>query len=95
MPEADRGSVEQIKRGLTTRTDCFNLNIGAIMYCQLCIYFTEQGECSLHGRIDPEQLRAGCDSFIERSFRIVGSSGCCGLSGLPLAEPLDSDEANK
>jgi hypothetical protein len=64
-------------------------------YCQLCIYFTEQAECRLHGRIDPEQQKAGCDSFIERSFRIVGSSGCCGLSGLPLAEPLDRDEAYK
>ena len=62
------------------------------MYCQLCLYFTEQEECRLHGRIDHEQLRAGCDSFIERSFRIVGSSGCCGLSGLPIA---DSPEGNE
>ena len=65
------------------------------MYCPLCLYFTEQGECSLQGRIDPEKQKAGCDSFIERSFRIVGSSGCCGLSGLPLAEPPDKDEAYK
>jgi len=65
------------------------------MYCQLCLYFTEQGECRLHGRIDPEQQKAGCDSFIERSFRIVGSSGCCGLSGLPLADSPDRDEASK
>jgi len=65
------------------------------MYCPLCLYFTEKEECRLHGKINAEQQKAGCDAFIERSFRIVGSSGCCGLSGLPFADPLERGEADE
>jgi hypothetical protein len=63
------------------------------MFCLLCLYFTEQGDCRLHGKINTDQQQSGCSDFIERSFRIVGSSGCCGLSGLPLADPQEGGEA--
>jgi len=65
------------------------------MYCALCVYFTEQEECLLHGKMNPEQQKAGCAAFIERSFRIVGSSGCCGLSGLPFLDPPGRGEADE
>lgn len=65
------------------------------MYCALCVYFTEQEECLLHGKISPEQQKAGCDSFIERSFRLAGSGGCCGISGLPFPDPPEKGETDK
>jgi hypothetical protein len=64
------------------------------MYCILCLYFTEQEECRIHGPINPEQRDKGCDQFIERSFMIVGSSGCCGLSGLPFADIPEGSETD-
>jgi len=45
--------------------------------------------------MNPEQQKAGCAAFIERSFRIVGSSGCCGLSGLPFLDPPGRGEADE
>jgi hypothetical protein len=64
------------------------------MYCILCLYFTEQEECRIQGQINPEQRDKGCDQFIERSFRIVGSSGSCGLSGLPFADIPEGSETD-
>jgi hypothetical protein len=65
------------------------------MYCALCVYFTEQEECLLRSKISPEQQKAGCDDFIERSLRIAGSGGCCGISGLPSFDPPNKGESGK
>ncbi len=65
------------------------------MYCELCVYYTEQGKCLLHGKISPEQRVACCDDFIERSFRIVASGGCCGLSGLPFDNSPEKSETDR
>jgi hypothetical protein len=65
------------------------------MYCDLCMYFNVPDECSLHGRLTAEKKVQGCESFIERPFRICGSPGCCGLSGLPTADPPEEVEADR
>jgi len=56
--------------------------------CSFCVYYTERGECVLHGQISAERRGAWCDEFVERSFRLAPSSGCCGISGLPLPDPV-------
>ena len=62
------------------------------MYCDLCMYFKVPDECGLHGdRLTAEKKIKGCDSFVERPLMICGSPGCCGLSGLPVAESADED----
>jgi len=65
------------------------------VHCSFCVYFTEREECLLHGRISPEQQKAGCDDFIERSFRLAASGGCCGISGLPISDPPKKGENDK
>lgn len=65
------------------------------MYCELCLYFNVPDECSLHGRLTPEKKLHGCESFIDRPMRICGSPGCCGLSGLPTADPLEEIEVDR
>jgi len=65
------------------------------MYCELCMYFNAPVECSLHGRLTAESKVQGCESFIERPLMICGSPGCCGLSGLPAAEPTEEAEADR
>ena len=62
------------------------------MYCELCMYYTEAGDCSLHGRLDPETKRRGCESYVEMPMRLGRSAGCCGLSGLPTSEPADEPQ---
>ena len=62
------------------------------MHCPFCVYYTEQGECVLHGKIIPEQRESWCDEFVDRSFRLAPSSGCCGISGLPLPNPVKESE---
>jgi hypothetical protein len=65
------------------------------MYCDLCMYFNIPNECSLRGELTPERKVEGCESFIEQPLRICGSPGCCGLSGLPVADLPDESEADK
>jgi len=63
------------------------------MHCSYCVYYTEQEECILHGGISPERQESWCDEFIERSFRLAGSSGCCGISGLPFLDTERESES--
>lgn len=59
------------------------------------MYYTEKGDCSLHGEITAEQKASGCKSFIERPFVIGRTPGCCGLSGLPTTDSCDVDITDK
>jgi hypothetical protein len=61
------------------------------MYCELCMYFTEHGQCSLHIELTPQQRSGGCKSFVERPFTIGRTAGCCGLSGLPTTDSWEED----
>ena len=61
------------------------------IYCELCMYYTEKGVCSLRKTLPPDVGASGCESFIERPMVIGRTPGCCGLSGLPTTDTFDED----
>jgi hypothetical protein len=61
------------------------------MFCELCMYYNDQNECSIYGDITDEHKSSECTSFVERPFVIGRAAGCCGLSGLPTTDSCDAD----
>ena len=63
------------------------------MYCELCMYYSDKGHCSICGDITNGDKSAGCASFVERPFVIGRTAGCCGLSGLPNTDSCERDRS--
>ena len=61
------------------------------IYCELCMYYTDKGVCSLSKTVPSDVGASGCESFIERPMVIGRTPGCCGLSGLPTNDTSDDD----
>jgi hypothetical protein len=65
------------------------------MDCAVCVYYSGESQCKLHGRLKALDAWISCDDFIDASQKLVAGS-CCGIYNFPtLSRPGAKPEKEK
>jgi len=65
------------------------------MDCAVCVYYSGESQCKLHGRLKALDAWISCDDFIDACQKFVGGS-CCGIYNFPtLSRPGGKPEKEK